>query len=261
MTVNECGHRQPVSAGGAPTCRYLPPGALQSRHWYRLSRHRLRAMTAKPTARRAPAARATPRSDRNPRGRTPKSEETRRALLDTAARLFAEHGYHETSVPDIVQAAGVGHGTFYEYFGSRRDILLALTEPIVDAREQLPSLKSRNLADRIRAELFWYLSDHVEHLELSKVWHAASNFDPEIAETRRRERARRIERVRKGIESAEARPDIDPGIAAAALVAMLEEFTHRWFIEGDGPGTGAHDVVTAAETLSTLWLSAIGLDT
>jgi AcrR family transcriptional regulator len=218
----------------------------------------LDAMTGKPTARKAGEGRTAPRSGRNPGGRTPKSEETRRALLDAAARLFAEHGYHETSVPDIVQAAGVGHGTFYEYFGSRRDILLALTGPVTDTSRR-PSLMSRNLADRIRAEIFWYLSDHVEHLDLSKVWHAASNFEPEIAETRRRERARRIERVRKGIESADARPDIEPGIAAAALVAMLEEFTHRWFIEGDGPGKGAHDVVTAAETLSTLWLSAIGL--
>jgi AcrR family transcriptional regulator len=217
-----------------------------------------RAMTAKPAAKKARAARSTPRTGRNPGGRTAKSEETRRALLDAAARLFAEQGYHEVSVPEIVQAAGVGHGTFYEYFGSRRDILLALTQPVTDARERLPSLKSKNLADRIRGEIFWYLSDHVEHLALSKVWHAASNFDAEIAETRRRERARRVERVRKGIES--ARPDVDPTIAASALVAMLEEFTHRWFIEGDGPGKSAHDVVTAAETLATLWLSAIGLD-
>jgi AcrR family transcriptional regulator len=215
-------------------------------------------MTGKPTA-TAQAGRTTDRS-RNPGGRTPKSEETRRALLDAAARLFAEQGYHDTSVPDIVQAAGVGHGTFYEYFASRRDILLALTRPVTDQRQRRPSLKSQNLADRIRAEIFWYLSDHVEHRELSKVWHAASNFDPEIAETRRRERARRIERVRKGIESADVRRDIDPGIAAAALVAMLEEFTQRWFVDGDGPGRGAHDVVTAAETLGTLWLRAIGLE-
>ncbi len=40
---------------------------------------------------------------------------------------------------------------------------------------------------------------------------------------------------------------------------MLEEFTRRWFVEGDGPGKRAHDVVAAAETLGTLWLSAIGL--
>jgi AcrR family transcriptional regulator len=207
----------------------------------------------------ARADRTTTRTSRNPGGRTAKSEETRRALLDAAARRFAEHGYHETSVPDIVQAAGVGHGTFYEYFASRRDILLALTRPITEAAERRPALKSQDLGDRIRSEIFWYLSDHVEHLELSKVWHAASNFDPEIAETRRRERARRVERVRKGIESADVRSDIDPAVAAAALVAMLEEFTHRWFVEGDGPGRSAHDVVAAAETLGTLWLSAIGL--
>jgi len=216
-------------------------------------------VSGKPTVGKARAGRAPTRNMRNPGGRTPKSEETRRALLDAAARLFAEHGYHDTSVPDIVREVGVGHGTFYEYFASRRDILLALTRPITDTRDRQPALKSQNLPDRIRAEIFWYLSDHVEHLDLSKVWHAASNFDPEIAETRRRERARRIERVRRGIESAEVRPDIDAGIAAAALVAMLEEFTHRWFIEGDGPGTSAHDVVSAADTLGTLWLSAVGL--
>jgi AcrR family transcriptional regulator len=219
-------------------------------------------MTAKPTARTHRASRATPPAPvRRPGGRTRKGEETRRALLDAAAHLFAEHGYHETSVPDIVRAAGVGHGTFYEYFGSRRDILLALTEPIVDARARLPSLKSQNLADRIRAEIFWYLSDHVEHLELAKVWHDAATIDPEIAETRRRERARRQARVRQGIETAGIRPDIDPEIAAAALTAMLEEFAQRWFVEGEGPGRSAHDVVAASETLAALWLSAIGLDT
>jgi AcrR family transcriptional regulator len=197
---------------------------------------------------------------RNAGGRTPKSEGTRRALLDAASRLFAENGYHETSVPDIVRAAGLGHGTFYEYFGNRRDILLALTQQVADARDQLPSLKGQNLAERIRAEIFWYLSAHVEHLDLSKVWHAASTFDPEIAAMRRRERARRVARVRKSIATANVRPDIDPDVAAAALTAMLEEFAQRWFIEGDGPGTSALDVVSAAETLSTLWLTAIGLE-
>ncbi len=52
---------------------------------------------------------------------------------------------------------------------------------------------------------------------------------------------------------------IDPDIAATALVAMLEEFAHRWFVEGDGPGTSAADVIAASETLTTIWLAAIGL--
>jgi AcrR family transcriptional regulator len=190
---------------------------------------------------------------------TTRGEQTRRALLQAASRLFAENGYHNTSVPDIVRAAGVGHGTFYEYFGSRRAILVDLTRQVSDVDSRLPRLRSQNLADRIRAEIFWYLSDHVEHLELAKVWHDAATIDPEIAETRRRERARRQSRIRQGIETAGARPDIDPEIAAAALTAMLEEFAQRWFVEGEGPGRSAHDVVAASETLAALWLSAIGL--
>jgi len=190
---------------------------------------------------------------------TTRGEQTRRALLQAASRLFAENGYHNTSVPDIVRAAGVGHGTFYEYFASRRAILVDLTRQVSDVDSRLPRLRSQNLADRIRAEIFWYLSDHVEHLELAKVWHDAATIDPEIAETRRRERARRRARVRQGIESAGARPDIDPEIAAAALTAMLEEFGQRWFVEGEGPGRSAHDVVAASETLAALWLAAIGL--
>ena len=199
------------------------------------------------------------REGRGTGGRTARGEETRKALLAAASTLFARDGYHETSVPDIVQAAGVGHGTFYEYFRSRREILLELTRQAADNESRLPKLRSRDLADRIRAEIFWYLSDHVEHLELAKVWHEASNFDPEIAETRRRERARRIGRVRRGIEAAGVRQEIDVDIAAAALTAMLEEFAQRWFVEGDGPGRSAQDVVAASETLSALWLAAVGL--
>jgi AcrR family transcriptional regulator len=207
-----------------------------------------------------PAERRDETRGRVPAGRTPKGEETRQALLRAASRLFAENGYHETSVPDIVRAAGVGHGTFYAYFASRREILVELTRQAADVETRLPRLTSQDLRDRIRAEIFWYLSDHVEHLELSKVWHEASAFDAEIAGARRRERARRIARVRRGIEAAGTRAGIDPAIAAAALTAMLEEFAQRWFVEGDGPGRGAQDVVMASETLTTLWLAAIGLD-
>jgi len=42
---------------------------------------------------------------------------------------------------------------------------------------------------------------------------------------------------------------------------MLEEFAHRWFVDGAGPGTSAADVVAASETLATIWLGAIGANT
>jgi AcrR family transcriptional regulator len=188
--------------------------------------------------------------------RTARREETRRQLLDAAGRLFAERGYHATSVPDIVRAAGVGHGTFYEYFGSRHQILLALAEHAASGTRR-PRLQSGSVAERIRLEISWFLADYVQHLQLSKVWHEASTFDVEIAAAVRAERARRVERVQRGIEAAGARPGIDPAIAAAALTAMLEAFAYRWFVEGDGPGTSAADIVTASETLATMWLATL----
>jgi AcrR family transcriptional regulator len=191
--------------------------------------------------------------------RTARGAETRRLLLEVAARLFFEQGYHATSVPDIVKAAGVGHGTFYEYFGSRHQILLALTKEAAEASGRGPRLHATSLPERIRSEIFWYLADRVANLQLWKVWHEASFFDPELAAIRRVERARRVERVRRGIEAGGAPPGIDPAVAASALNAMLEEFAYRWFVEGDGPGTSAADVVRASETVTAIWLGAIGL--
>jgi AcrR family transcriptional regulator len=192
--------------------------------------------------------------------RTARGEDTRRALLASAARLFADKGYHATTVPEIVRGAGVGHGTFYEYFGSRRDILLALVEQAVAAGRRRPRLSSASLTERIRWEIYWYLADHVEHLDLSKIWHEAATFDPDIAVARRRERHRRVARIQRALELTGPRAGVDAAVAASALNAMLEEFAHRWFIEGDGPGLGADEVVRAAETITTLWLAAVGLD-
>jgi AcrR family transcriptional regulator len=57
----------------------------------------------------------------------------RRAELASAATgIFAERGVANTAVSDIVKAAGVAQGTFYLYFDSKDDIVLAVVERMVD---------------------------------------------------------------------------------------------------------------------------------
>ena len=46
-----------------------------------------------------------------------------RRLLDAAEQVFAELGYHDASIVKITEAAGVGQGTFYLYFASKKDDL------------------------------------------------------------------------------------------------------------------------------------------
>jgi AcrR family transcriptional regulator len=57
----------------------------------------------------------------------------RRADLIAAARtIFADRGYHETTVEDITRAAGVAKGTFYLYFQEKREIFLAIIRELLD---------------------------------------------------------------------------------------------------------------------------------
>ena len=50
-------------------------------------------------------------------------QQTRRALLRAAEQLFAEQGYHATTVHAIAEAAGVTERTFFRYFASKADLV------------------------------------------------------------------------------------------------------------------------------------------
>ncbi|HEY0255362.1 MAG TPA: TetR/AcrR family transcriptional regulator [Kofleriaceae bacterium] len=81
------------------------------------------------------------------RGR-PVVDDKRRRILDAALRVFAERGYHGTSVPEVAQAARVATGSLYHYFASKevlvnevyRDAKLRLK----DSLSALPALELRD---------------------------------------------------------------------------------------------------------------------
>ncbi|MFB9658613.1 TetR/AcrR family transcriptional regulator [Glycomyces mayteni] len=54
-----------------------------------------------------------------------KKQQTRRTLIETAARLFNERGYDATGVADIAEAADVTKRTFFLHFPTKEDVLLS----------------------------------------------------------------------------------------------------------------------------------------
>ncbi len=50
----------------------------------------------------------------------------RNQILDAAAAIFAEKGFHPTTTKDIARQAGVSDGTIYNYFASKNDLLLGI---------------------------------------------------------------------------------------------------------------------------------------
>ena len=95
-----------------------------------------------------------------------KFAETRRRILDAAARLFREKGFDGIGLGDIMKAAGLTHGGFYGHFGSKEDLeaqalSLALARSVTDWSHLVDSAAARPLA----ALAGQYLSpDHRENV-------------------------------------------------------------------------------------------------
>lgn len=55
-------------------------------------------------------------------------EERRREICLVAINLFSQKGYDKVSIKEIAEASGIGKGTIYEYFESKKDILIKSTK-------------------------------------------------------------------------------------------------------------------------------------
>ncbi len=67
-----------------------------------------------------------------------KKQRTRRTIVDVATRLFAEHGYAETTLVQIADAAEIAPSTFFNYFKSKVDIVFDPFDAVIEsARERL----------------------------------------------------------------------------------------------------------------------------
>ena len=63
--------------------------------------------------------------EHRPRRETPKARATRESLIELAARMFAEHGYSDTSIRDISEAGSVTSGAIYGHFRNKAELLAA----------------------------------------------------------------------------------------------------------------------------------------
>jgi len=60
-------------------------------------------------------------------------------ILEAAARVFAQKGYHAATTKEIASEAGVSEGTIYNYFQSKEDLLLSIPR-LISETTALPAL-------------------------------------------------------------------------------------------------------------------------
>lgn len=96
-----------------------------------------------------------------------KGQQTRQLIVDTALRLFSEHGYEATTMRAIAAQAGLSVGNAYYYFPSKQHLVQAY----YDHSQDLHAAVARPLLDReteLEARLLGVLRARVDTMQADK---------------------------------------------------------------------------------------------
>lgn len=157
----------------------------------------------------------------------------REQLLDAALAAFAAQGYRATKVSDVVARAGVAQGTFYLYFRSKGEVVLALVDRfcrvLLGARESLETTVGDTYDEYVslaRERTRALLERTLEHRALAALFYREGiGAEPEIEEQLRAFRAQMSHRSAAQLDEAVARGYLRPHdtkIAALAINGMWE---------------------------------------
>jgi AcrR family transcriptional regulator len=155
--------------------------------------------------------------------------ERKQQLLDRAAELFAERGYAETRVIDIVRAAGVAKGLFYWYFENKEALFKELAESIrLNLRREQgrvldpDALPLVNLYRGTETSVM-FMAEHAHFFSLLEV--EGRNFTDVLRQGTRQHIDDMVRIVKAGQVDGSIRED-DPELLALGVVGCVGHFSH-----------------------------------
>ena len=186
--------------------------------------------------------------------------ERREQLLRTAVSVFAEHGYHATSMNDVAEAAGVTKPVLYQHFSSKRDLFIELLDDIgAELRETIAKATADAAGPRPQIEQGFraYFSFVEESTDAFRVlFGSGARRDPEFASFARAVEASIAEAISELIV-VEGEPVAQRLLLAHSIVGMTEAASRYWLAHDREP-----DVDQLATQLSQLaWSGLRGIRT
>ena len=191
---------------------------------------------------------------------TPKGRQTRHAIEQAARKLFAERGFHGTTLADITSAAGKSPAVFYRYYADKEDLLAALAESFL--RDIVtPSGLSLRLPDSPDDSEF-FTSVVMGYWNMFKQNIGIMIAVAQLAATQQRFAGVQNEFRRFGMDIVAASvrraqeqghgTELNPEHTAAAIALLFENFTTVFVGRSGSLGLEINDG-DAIATLSTIW--------
>jgi AcrR family transcriptional regulator len=191
-------------------------------------------------------------------------ERRRERILQAAARVFAEKSYAATTIREVAEAADVAEGTLYNYFESKRDILLAILS-VADVHMEVDVSEVEELGDRrvlismIEDWLAFSQSDlPFARTLLSEAWVDDGIMEEFLFDLLDRVHRRLADYIAERIAAGVFRP-IDPQMGARLLMSMFGGLILP-VLRGVFPPLSENERHEMAETMVDLFLKGLAVE-
>lgn len=202
--------------------------------------------------------------------------ERRRQILDSAKRVFAKRGYHDTNISHICADLRIARGTLYQYFQSKQDVFSAVVQDMLDrlraAIAAEPELvvpagfrPTRDQAIKYAAASLHRLLEAVfeDEASLRILVREAVGLDVGIDKILRAIDELVVDRFAADLAAAQragvVRPDVDPRSAALFVMGGVEKLALHVLARDKGKKTAEARVDLRALALEATKLNMSGL--
>jgi len=156
-------------------------------------------------------------------------------ILDAAARLFKEKGFHATSMQDIADAVGMQKGSLYYHIASKEELLFRISHDAINAIiARLEEIAQAPLSptEKLRQAIENHVLTLCDRLDLLAVFLKESKTLTAEQQAQILERRKRYEELfegilEEGIAAGEFRA-VDVPVVTAGLLGMLN-WMHQWY--------------------------------
>jgi AcrR family transcriptional regulator len=169
-----------------------------------------------------------------PRTNTQLKADRRAEILDAAQRCFSRSGFHQTSMQEICQEAGMSPGNLYRYFPSKEAIIADISERNrAQAAENFATVnQAPDFFEGLTAVAHHYMVERsAEEVGLCAEIMAESRRNPDISrlyqDVERDIKANLVAMLRRAADRGEIRHDLDFEMVAAALMVLGDGMSWR----------------------------------
>src|SRR6266849_9390807 len=158
-----------------------------------------------------------------------KKQRTRETIARVAHELFAERGYHVTTLPDIAEAADVSTRTIFAYFPSKEDILFSDFPLMKEALAQALAERPEGVDALETVREFILSTVGIEKSELDEQLGRCVHNDETLRSHLRARLAQLEELIAPAIAKDIGAPadDLRPQLVAASLTAAFNVLSER----------------------------------